>query len=110
MVSWVEFESAGDNILLSVIKIVPQILLVVLVVVVTGLIVKDVLNGLRKPFLVADKWLPVPLVDRKELTHNVIQMRFALPHSDQRLGLPTGQHISLKVVKPDGTEVMRYAR
>ncbi len=35
--------------------------------------------------------------------------RFALPHKDQPIGLPIGQHISLKAIKPaaDGTEIFK---
>ena len=33
--------------------------------------------------------------------------RFALDHPAQRLGLPTGQHITLKCVTADGEEVMK---
>lgn len=41
------------------------------------------------------------------LTHNTRRFRFALPHADQKLGLPIGQHISLKLTGADGAEVMR---
>jgi cytochrome-b5 reductase len=35
--------------------------------------------------------------------------RFALPHKDQVIGLPIGQHISLKAITPaaDGSEIMK---
>lgn len=33
--------------------------------------------------------------------------RFKLPYPDQVLGLPTGQHITLKYVKADGEEVLK---
>lgn len=33
--------------------------------------------------------------------------RFKLPHPDQILGLPTGQHITLKFATPQGEEVLR---
>ena len=33
--------------------------------------------------------------------------RFDLPHSTQPVGLPVGQHISLKAVNDDGVEIMK---
>ena len=33
--------------------------------------------------------------------------RFNLPHATQPLGLPLGQHITVKGIDPDGKEVMR---
>ena len=41
------------------------------------------------------------------LTHNTRRFRFALPHSDQKLGLPIGQHVSLKLSDDNGHDVMR---
>ncbi len=75
--------------------------------VVLYLVALDILNGMRKPFLNPDKWQPLPLVDKKILTHNTRRFRFALPHQDQELGLPVGQHITLKVALADGTETLR---
>ncbi|KAF7082080.1 hypothetical protein CFC21_085961 [Triticum aestivum] len=37
--------------------------------------------------------VPCRLVDKKELSHDVRLFRFALPSSDQVLGLPVGKHI-----------------
>jgi nitrate reductase (NAD(P)H) len=37
--------------------------------------------------------IPCRLVDKKELSHDVRLFRFALPSSDQVLGLPVGKHI-----------------
>lgn len=87
-----------------------QALLVVLSTLVVALIAKDILNGmLRRPFLNPDTWQPLPLVDVKQLSHNTRRFRFALPHQEQLLGLPLGQHISIKGAAADGTEVMRCA-
>jgi hypothetical protein len=88
----------------------PQALLVVLSTLVVALIAKDILNGmLRRPFLNPDAWQPLPLVDVKQLSHNTRRFRFALPHQEQLLGLPLGQHISIKGTAADGSEVMRCA-
>jgi hypothetical protein len=98
-----------DELFLVVVKNLPQALLLALVAFVIVLVAKDVINGLRGPFLNADKWQALPLVDKKVLTHNTRRFRFALPHEEQSLGLPLGQHISLKLVAADGTEVIRRA-
>ncbi len=39
----------------------------------------------------------------------LLPVRFALPYKDQPIGLPIGQHISLKALKPaaDGTEIFK---
>lgn len=68
---------------------------------------KDVIAGARKPFLNPEMWQSLKLVDKKILTHNTRRFRFALPHQDQILGLPVGQHITIKASLPDGSEVMR---
>ena len=103
--------AALDAALQAVARHLPQALLALLVGLVLVLVAKDVANGVfRRPFLRADAWQPLPLVDKKELTHNTRRFRFALPHAAQELGLPVGQHISLKVVLPGGTEVLRCGR
>lgn len=85
----------------------PQVLLVALLALILVITAKDILCGMRKPFLDPSKWQKLALLDRKELTHNTRRFRFVLPHSDQKLGLPVGQHISIKTTMPDGTVVMR---
>lgn len=101
------YEASADAFFLAFVKVVPKILLVVLVVLVTALIAKDILNGLRRPFLNPEKWQALPLVERKVLNHNARRFRFALPHEDQKLGLPAGRHITLRVTRKDGTQVLR---
>lgn len=98
-----------DSVFLDVIRVVPQLLLVVLVVIVAVLIGKDILNGMRRPFLKPDQWQALPLTEVKKTTHNTRLFRFALPHADQQLGLPAGQHITLKVTGPHGDEILRCA-
>jgi cytochrome-b5 reductase len=90
-----------------IIQNLPHAALLVLVGVVLVLMAKDVINGMRRPFLRADRWQALQLVDRVELTHNTRRFRFALPHADQLLGLPLGQHITLKAALPGGADVMR---
>ncbi|PSC68419.1 NADH-cytochrome b5 reductase 1 [Micractinium conductrix] len=98
----------ADQAALLVVRNLPQALFVVLVAVVLGLILKDALNGAtRRTFLNPDKWQPLTLVDIKNLSHNTRRYRFALPHQEQLLGLPLGQHISIKGVDEGGREVMR---
>lgn len=98
-----------DELFMLAVKHVPQLLLVAMVIFIFTLFVKDIMNGFKKPFLKPDQWLPLPLVDKKILTHNTRRFRFALPHSNQKLGLPLGMHVSLKLSDAKGTEVMRYA-
>lgn len=83
------------------------VMLAVVLGVILRLMFKDILNGFRKPFLDPTKWQALTLIDKKSLTHNTRRFRFGLPHQDQMLGLPVGQHISIKAVLDDGTEVMR---
>lgn len=85
----------------------PHALLLVIVGFVLVLMAKDVINGMRKPFLNPALWQPLHLVDKVVLTHNTRRFRFALPHEDQLLGLPLGQHITIKAALPGGGEVMR---
>lgn len=100
-------EAGADAFFLSFVKAVPQILLVLLVAFVVFLIAKDIANGMRRPFLNPEVWQTLPLVEKRQLTHNTRRLRFALPHADQKLGLPAGRHITLRVTKKDGTHVMR---
>lgn len=96
-----------DELFLLVVHNLPQILLVVLSAIIGILVILDAINGFRRPFLKPDTWQPLPLVDKKILTHNTRRFRFALPHEEQLLGLPVGQHITLKVTLPSGEEVLR---
>lgn len=48
------------------------------------------------PFLHPEMWQQMPLVGKTHVSHNTRRFRFALPHRQQQLGLPVGQHISLK--------------
>ncbi|KAL6851839.1 nitrate reductase [Trichoderma novae-zelandiae] len=54
-----------------------------------------------KPFLEPRMWKEVQLIHKREISHNSRIFRFALPHQDQCLGLPVGQHIYLRIKKVD---------
>jgi len=65
---------------------------------------------LTSPFL-PPSLPPLPqLIEREELTHNTRRFRFALPSAKHVLGLPVGQHISLKYTDKDGKDVSRCGR
>lgn len=96
-----------ETLLTPLVDHLPHIFLILLVGLIVILTMKDVVNGMRRPFLDPGKWQPLQLLDKKELTHNTRRFRFVLPHQDQKLGLPVGQHISIKTTLPDGSVVMR---
>ncbi|KAK4066872.1 hypothetical protein Trihar35433_7299 [Trichoderma harzianum] len=56
-----------------------------------------------KPFLEPKVWKKVLLVQKREVSHDSRIFRFALPHEDQPLGLPVGQHVYLRIKKFDKT-------
>ncbi|XP_022700703.1 NADH-cytochrome b5 reductase 2-like [Varroa jacobsoni] len=51
---------------------------------------------------------PVPLVDKKELSHDTRRFRFGLPTEQYRLGLPVGQHINLITKTNDELVIRAY--
>ncbi|KIZ05991.1 hypothetical protein MNEG_1964 [Monoraphidium neglectum] len=68
-----------------------------------------VVNGVGAGELVAlnpRKKLAVPLIERRELSHNVRLFRFGLPSPQHKFGLPTGKHVFL-YANIDGENVMR---
>eukprot|EP00889_Picochlorum_renovo_P004057 jgi/Picre1/31087/NNA_006442.t1 len=97
----------GPPSLTQIVEYLPHALLVFLVVFIGFLTLKDILHGMRRPFLNPNTWQPLQLLDRKVLTHNTRRFRFVLPHQDQKLGLPVGQHISIRTTLPDGKQVIR---
>lgn len=52
------------------------------------------------------KRLTLTLASREELSHNVVRLRFALPSSQHRFGLPVGKHVFL-YASVAGETVMR---
>jgi len=61
----------------------------------------------KKGALDPESWLAFPLTEIEEISHDVKRFRFALPRKTDVLGLPIGQHISLKYVDAEGKEVQR---
>mmetsp|Transcript_8197 Transcript_8197/g.22738 ORF Transcript_8197/g.22738 Transcript_8197/m.22738 type:complete len:347 (-) Transcript_8197:258-1298(-) len=53
-----------------------------------------------------DDYQPLPLIKKKVLSHDTCRYTLGLPEGHV-LGLPIGQHISLKFTGPDGKAVMR---
>lgn len=54
-----------------------------------------------------EEWKAFPLIEIEEISHDVKRFRFGLPSQEHKLGLPIGQHISLKYTDTDGKEVQR---
>lgn len=50
---------------------------------------------------------PFKLIKKESLSHDTRRFTFALPTPTTKLGLPIGQHITLKFVGPDGKGVQR---
>lgn len=58
-----------------------------------------------KPALDVVEFTPLPLIKKESLSHDTRRFTFALPNGpDGKLGLPVGQHITLKFTEtlPDG--------
>ncbi|CCD22422.1 cytochrome-b5 reductase NDAI_0A02640 [Naumovozyma dairenensis CBS 421] len=60
----------------------------------------------KKIILEKGKFHKFPLISKTILTHNTATYTFGLPHKDDILGLPIGQHISIKE-NIDGKMIMR---
>ncbi|WPH03219.1 Hypothetical protein R9X50_00609600 [Acrodontium crateriforme] len=54
----------------------------------------------RKPVLIPDQFQNFPITKINKISHNTAIYRFGLPHPDDILGLPIGQHISLAATLP----------
>lgn len=61
----------------------------------------------KKIALDSEKWINFPLIEIENISHDVRRFRFALQSKDHILGLPIGQHISLKYTDTEGKEVQR---
>ena len=62
--------------------------------------------GKSKPALDAVEFTPLPLIKKESLSHDTRRFTFALPNGPNgKLGLPVGQHITLKFTEslPHGT-------
>ena len=75
-----------------------QKLVVVIVIVVVPLLFKFIIGPKTKPVLDPKRndFQSFPLVEKTILTHNTSMYKFGLPHADDVLGLPIGQHIVIK--------------
>lgn len=61
---------------------------------------------LTRGFLDPQTFHPLPLTEKELIAPNVYRLRFELPHPDSVLGLPIGQHVSIKATI-DGAAVQR---
>ena len=79
----------------------------VLIAVVVVLLTLLFFGGQSKPALDPVEFTPLPLIKKESLSHDTRRFTFALPNGpDGKLGLPVGQHITLKFTEslPDGTK------
>ncbi|CAN0089370.1 unnamed protein product, partial [Phaeothamnion confervicola] len=65
------------------------------------------MSGRRKVALDPNEYQDFRLQEREEVSHDTRRFRFALPSPSHVLGLPIGQHISLKFTDADGKIVAR---
>jgi hypothetical protein len=54
-----------------------------------------------------EEWQEFKLIEKENISHDVRRFRFELPSSKHIIGLPIGQHISLKYVDNEGKDVIR---
>lgn len=88
----------ADNIVRAVIAVI---------VLVAVAFVGKVLSKRQRPaVLIPDKFQEFPLIMKTNLTHNTALYRFGLPGAEDVLGLPIGQHISIRA-EIDGKEILR---
>lgn len=88
----------------------PQFVAVALVTALSGLLSLLYLSRLlSKPpkLLPLDDFVALPLIRKEILSHDTRRFTFGLPKPNQVLGLPTGQHVSLKFTSDDGKAVQR---
>jgi cytochrome-b5 reductase len=86
---------------------VEALVLTVAAVCVGLVVLLDVLSKSLKPkktLVDPDAKVSLPLIERKELSHDTHLFRFALPSKEHCLGLPVGQHVTLSYVDADGKE------
>lgn len=61
----------------------------------------------KKAFSNPDQWVSLQLSEIEKISHDVKRFRFALPSDKHIVGLPIGQHISLKYTDGNGKDVIR---
>ena len=62
----------------------------------------------RQPVAISDDWQDFPLVEKEEISHDVRRFRFGLPSNEHIMGIPIGQHVSVKFVGSDGEQLRSY--
>lgn len=65
------------------------------------------LNKKEKSAMDPNEFQPFKLIKKESLSHDTRRFTFALQTPTKKLGLPIGQHISLKFVDKDGKGVQR---
>ena len=63
-------------------------------------------NRLRTLHGMTGASVELALLEREELSHDTRRFRFALPSPDHILGLPVGQHLSLRYTEPDSGKLI----
>lgn len=64
-------------------------------------------NTHHQPVAITYDWQDFPLIDKEEISHDVRRFRFALPSKKHIMGIPIGQHVSLKYDSSSDGEVLR---
>lgn len=88
----------------------PQTLGVLLLTLLVGILSASYLFQLMvgpKKTLPMDDFRPFPLIRKDILSHDTRRFTFALPSKNHILGLPIGQHVSLKFTNTEGKDVTR---
>lgn len=67
----------------------------------------DSSNAAANVALNPEEWQEFKLIEKEEVSHDVRRFRFELPSAKHIIGLPIGQHISLKYVDNEGKDVIR---
>lgn len=84
-----------------------RVVIAILVLATITLVVKVFLEPKGpRPVLIKDEFKEFPLIVKTALSHNTALYRFGLPNTKDVLGLPIGQHISIKAII-EGKEIMR---
>ncbi|KAL0950960.1 hypothetical protein HGRIS_007711 [Hohenbuehelia grisea] len=86
--------------------VTPQVLALTLAVITSVFVFVKFSQRRRKPVLNPQVWQEFPLKEKIVVSPNTAIYRFALPHPEDVLGLPIGQHISVSA-EINGKDVMR---
>lgn len=81
-------------------------LLAVVLALGTSIVIYLKFGSKRKPVLDPKQWQEFPLKEKIVISPNTALYRFALPHPQDVLGLPIGQHISVSA-EINGKDIMR---